>query len=459
MAPLEQLSLLGPPFAACLLFVAIHQGFGMHVLRRGVIFVDLALAQMSALGATVAFALGHDPTGTSGLAYTLLFSTAGAALLTLGRALPRDIQAEAYIGILYVVSTAATLIVVDRSPQGGEHVKQILIGSILAVSIGDLPKLALLYGTVAAFLWCARVPLARASDPAVGNDAPSKAIWDFLFYAAFGVVVTSSVAVAGVLLVFCILIIPSIIGSLFSRRASMALVVGAVSGGAASAIGLGVSLAWDFPAGAAMVMAFAGTLVIACMLRGLAGAGAGQRKARLQTVARAMATGALAVIAAAALWLVVMPRADQPLLDLLEAASGTDARRWLTPGERVVYAEALQSARRRHAQAADFTLLEQASRWQGKGLSDDEVRRLGLYQQAFNEMARGEDFVLRQLAARARERQRRLEAPIAIAICLLGLLMLLRPSVRMRHVCAQRLRRAAASRPRRARWRDARPTP
>jgi zinc/manganese transport system permease protein len=425
MTPQELLSLLAPPFAACLLFVAIHQGFGMHVLRRGVIFVDLALAQMSALGSTVAFALGHDPTGTSGLAYTLLFSTAGAALLTLGRTLPRDIQAEAYIGILYVVTTAATLIVVDRSPQGAEHVKQILIGSILAVSSGDLPKLVLLYGMVAVFLWLARTPLERASDPAAASDTPRKAMWDFLFYAAFGVVVTSSVAVAGVLLVFCFLIIPSIIGTLFSRRAPAALVVGAVSGAAASAIGLGTSLAWDLPAGAAMVMAFAFVLVVACVVHGLASVCAKKRKARLRGFARAISAGALAVIAAAALWLVAMPRADQPLLDLLEAASGMDARRFLTPEEHVVYAEALRSAGLRRGQATDFTQQERASRWQGNGLSDEEVRRLGMYQQAFNEMARGEEFVLRQLTARARERQRRVEAPIALAMCVAGLLLLL----------------------------------
>jgi zinc/manganese transport system permease protein len=428
----ELLLLLAPPFAACLLFVAIHQGFGMHVLRRGVIFVDLALAQMSALGSTVAFAMGHDPGGAGGLAYTLLFSTLGAALLTMGRALPRDIQAEAYIGILYVLTTAATLIVVDRSPQGAEHVKQILIGSILAVSAGDLPKLALVYGAVAAFLWLARAPLARASDPATPDQAFGKTLWDFLFYMAFGVVVTSSVAIAGVLLVFCFLIIPSIIGPLFSRRTGVALVVGWVGGASASAIGLGASFAWDLPAGAAMVLAFASALVVACALRALLLVSPAQRKARARGLAKAVSTGVLAVVAAAMLWLLLMPRADQPVLDLLDALSGMDSRRFLTPEERSMYADALQSARLRHAQAAQVTLQERDSRWQGEGLSDDAVRRLGTFQQAFNEMARGEDFVLRQLNARARERRRWTEAPIAMAACAIALLLLWRPKWRRR---------------------------
>ena len=432
MRPLELLLLLAPPFAACLLFVAIHQGFGMHVLRRGVIFVDLALAQTSALGTTVAFALGHDPTGPSGLAYTLLFSTAGAALLTMGRALPRDIQAEAYIGILYVLTTAVTIIVVDRSPQGAEHVKQILVGSILAVSAADLPKLALVYGTVAAFLWLARAPLARASDPAPAHDVSGKAMWDFLFYAAFGVVVTSSVAIAGVLLVFCFLIIPSIIGSLFSRRTPVALVIGWVGGAVASAIGLGASFACDLPAGAAMVVAFALVLAGSCVVRSFARVGLEKGMARLRALAHAVWAGVLAVIAAAALWLFLAPRADQPVMDFLQTIGGVDSLRFLTPDERLVYADALKSARLRHTQAAHLTLQERESRWQGSGLSDEAVRRLGTFQQAFNEMARGEDFVLRQLTARARERQRWIDAPIAIAACLVGLLLLLQPAGRAR---------------------------
>src|ERR1700744_6798460 len=123
-SPYDLIALLAPPFAASLLFVAIHANFGLHVLKRGVIFVDLALAQMSALGATVAFAIGHVPTSTAGLVYTFLFSALGAALLTAARGLPKVIHTEAYIGILYVVATAATILVVDRSPQGAEHVKQ-----------------------------------------------------------------------------------------------------------------------------------------------------------------------------------------------------------------------------------------------------------------------------------------------------------------------------------------------
>jgi len=155
------------------------------------------------------------------------------------------------------------------------------------------------------------------------------------------------------------------------------------------------------------------------------------RWVRVRALAKAVSTGVLTVIAAAMLWLVLMPRADQPVLEFLDAVSGMDSRRFLTPEEQRMYADAVQAARLRHAQAAQVTLQERDSRWQGDGLSDDAVRRLGTFQQAFNEMARGEDFVLRALNTRARERQRWTEAPIVMAACMGGLLLLLRP--RWRH--------------------------
>ena len=133
--------------------------------------------------------------------YTFLFAAIGAGLLTAARVLPKGIQAEAYIGIIYVVATATTIVVVDRSPQGAEHVKQVLVGSILAVSASDLPKFAIVYGAVGAFHWLARRPLLAATRRQ--RQARHSLLWDFLFYLSFSVVVTSSVATAGVLLVFC----------------------------------------------------------------------------------------------------------------------------------------------------------------------------------------------------------------------------------------------------------------
>jgi zinc/manganese transport system permease protein len=439
----DLLTLLAPPFVASVLFVAIHANFGLHVLRRGVIFVDLALAQMSALGATVAFAVGYAPTSSSGLVYTFLFSAIGATLLTASRGLPKAIHTEAYIGILYVVATAATILVVDRSPQGAEHVKQILVGSILTVSIDDLPKFALLYGAVGAFHWLARRPLLAASEAAAAGHGQSPLVWDFLFYLSFGVVVTSSVATAGVLLVFCFLIIPAIIGSLFTRRVAGALWIGWLGGAAASAIGLAASFELDLPAGAAMVLAFALVLALAVVLRGFISVPAKDRGERFRILIRAISASILTTVAAAVIWLMIMPRADQPMLDVLEWAIGIGPEVFLEPNEREIYTDALKEVRIRQAQATQLTTVERQSRWQGEPLSDEAVRHMGAFQQAYNEMARGEDFVLRSLSARARERERWYVGPAILVAAILGLLVVLPRGLRARFVSLPRCLLAA----------------
>src|SRR5580704_1079909 len=200
----DAVSFLLYPFAASVGFVLIHAYLGVHVLRRNIVFADLALAQLSALGATVAFTLGYAPASPAGFSYALLFTAVGAALLTLTRRLARFVSQEAFVGILYVVATAATILVVDRSPHGAEHVKKILIGSILTVGAPELAKFALLYAAIGLFHWLLRRPLlaiASETQPA-GRSPLIVLIWDLLFFLSFAVVVTSSVTTAGVLLVF-----------------------------------------------------------------------------------------------------------------------------------------------------------------------------------------------------------------------------------------------------------------
>src|SRR5207248_1265381 len=174
---------------------------------------------LSALGATVAFALGYAPTSAAGFGYALLFTGIGAALLTLIRGVSRTMSQEAFVGILYVVATAATILVVDRAPQGAEHVKKILIGNILTVGPAELAKFAALYAAIGVFHWVARRPLLAisAEGAPAGRSILAISLWDFLFFLSFGIVVTSSVTTAGVLLVFSFLIVPAVIGSLFAQ--------------------------------------------------------------------------------------------------------------------------------------------------------------------------------------------------------------------------------------------------
>src|ERR1700693_316779 len=221
----DALSLLLLPFAASIAFVLIHAYFGVHVLRRNIVFADLALAQLSALGATVAFANGYAPASAAGFAYGLLFTAIGAALLTLTRSLARLVSQEAFVGILYVVATAATILVVDRSPQGAEHVKKILIGSILTVGPADVFKITALYAAIGLLHWFVRRPLlalSRETRPE-GQSALIVSGCVFLFFRSLGVVVTSSVTTAGVLLVFSFLIIPAVVGSIFSGKVRVVL--------------------------------------------------------------------------------------------------------------------------------------------------------------------------------------------------------------------------------------------
>src|SRR5713226_7831986 len=255
----EILAFAALPLAAAIVFTGIHTWFGLQVLRRNVVFADLALAQVSALGATVAVVAGHAVQSAAGYVYTLIFTAVGALLLTASRGFARSVRQEAFIGVLYVVATAATVLVVDRSPQGAEHVKKMLIGGILSVSADELVRFALLYAAIGALHWLIRRPLLRAADE-TADRGRTTAAWDLIFYLSFGLVVTSSVSVAGVLLVFCFLIVPALIGSLFSSHIGVALMIGWVAGTVASACGVFGSFVLDAPTGAVTVLAFAAVL-------------------------------------------------------------------------------------------------------------------------------------------------------------------------------------------------------
>lgn len=417
----DALSFLWLPFLASVAFVLIHAWFGVHVLRRNIVFADLALAQLSALGATVAFALGYPPASAAGFGYAFLFTALGAALLTLTRALGRHVSQEAFVGILYVVGTAATVLVVDRSPQGAEHVKKILIGSILTVGPDDLAKFVLLYGAIGLLHFIVRGPLLAVSSATrpPGRSALAVSLWDFLFFLSFGVVVTSSVTTAGVLLVFSFLIVPAVIGQIFSRDLRVVLPLAWGAGILASALGLAGSFALDLPTGAAMVTAFALTLVVAGLIKALVFVAASQRRRAAAVAARVAATLAFALALASSLWLMINPAGDQPLLSVLEQASGIGPVSFLGANDRETYRNAASDAARFEAEFDRLNAREHAARAGPVPLSDDEVRRIASYQQSFNEMVRGERFVQDVLRTKACARERWLVGiPLALAAAL-----------------------------------------
>jgi zinc/manganese transport system permease protein len=463
MTAADVAAFLALPFAAAVLFVLIHAWFGVQVLRRNVIFADLALAQLSALGATVAFALGYPPTGSAGFVYALLFTALGAGLLTLSRGFARHISQEAFVGILYVAATAVTIVVVDRSPQGAEHVKSILVGSILTVGPDDIAKFALLFGAIGFAHYLARRPLAAVasegraleySSPSPqggrtknagiavadgaaadtgdsGRSALTVTLWDLFFFLSFGIVVTTSVATAGVLLVFSFLIVPAVIGSLFSRSLRVVLPVAWGAGIAASAAGLAGSYVLDVSTGAAMVIAFTLTLVLAGLAKALIFTPAQQRRRKVRITVVAFAAAVLVVVLASSLWLMAVPQGDHPLLAAFERLSGLGPEHYLSASDRATFESAVRDEVRYVGEIERLNAREKAART-GPPLTDDEVRRIASYQQSFNEMARGERFVQDVLRAKARARERWIVGIPAALLALVGLALLAWPQLRRR---------------------------
>jgi zinc/manganese transport system permease protein len=405
----DAFALLALPFVAALCLVGIHAYFGIQVLRRNVIFVDLALAQMAALGATVAFMLGHPALGAATYAYSFGFTLLAALLLAFARTWSGRIPQEALIGVIYVIAAATALLLIDRAPQGAEHLKQILTGTILTVGWGDLALIGPLYLAVACVHWLLR------KSPLVTADSGWR--WEFVFYASFGLVVTSSVSLAGVLLVFSFLIIPAAIGVLYAERLSRQLLIGWISGAAASGMGLAASYAWDLPTGATMVCAFGVGLTLAGVTHPFARGGRRARAARqMLTVARWCAS--LALFGSAA-WMMVAPRADQPLLDAAELTLPTLRGLYMNSSEEGLYRDAAAYAERYLRDAERLNEREARGRFDTKPLDDYELARISSFIKSYNEMRRGEEFVMREVRNRARARARWIAGVPAIVLALL----------------------------------------
>jgi zinc/manganese transport system permease protein len=268
---MEALQLLLWPLLACFAIAGIHAYLGFHVVERGVIFVDLALAQVAALGATVGFLFGHDLHSPASSWFSIGAVVTGAALLALLKAEKRRIPQEAFIGIVYAVAAAAAILIVDRTPEGAEHIKFMFVGNLLAASPGEVAGLAGLYAGIGVLhaLW--RKPFFAISRGETGRMGRTEVrLWDFLFYLTFGLVVTQSVAVAGVLLVFSYLIVPSVIAMLLADGARVRLAIGWITGVLVSVAGMVASYHFDLPTGATVVTTFGAGLALALVYRGIA---------------------------------------------------------------------------------------------------------------------------------------------------------------------------------------------
>ena len=267
------IDLMLPALVAALVLVGIHAYLGIHIIARGVIFVDLALAQLAAMGATAATFLGFAgdslPAYGIGVAATML----GAGIFSLGRFEHRYIDQEAIIGIVFVVASAITILLAAQAPRGSEHVQELLTGTLLWVTWPEIGLAALIYAAVGLVHWLLRDRFFTISlDPEEAERQGWRIRgWDFLFYALFGLVVTVSVSTAGVLLVFSFLVIPAVIAFLFTRNPGTLLPLAWSVGMLAATVGIVTSFFSDLPTGPTVVCAFAVGLILAFGVRRVVG--------------------------------------------------------------------------------------------------------------------------------------------------------------------------------------------
>ena len=269
---LEALEFLAMPFAACLILVGIHAYLGIHVLARGVIFVDIALAQIAALGTTTAFLAGYELDGAPAYFFSLGFTFVGATVFALSRRLRERIPQEAFIGIAYAVAAAAAILFVDKAPHGAEHIKYILVGNLLWVSKAHVALIAVIYSALGVFHYIFRKQfLGLSFEHKKGGPTSFKAVgWDLLFYLSFGFVITSSVQIAGVLVVFSFLIVPAVFAALFTKSVGRRLLVSWSLGFVVSVLGISASYFLDLPTGAAVVVTFGVILALGLAARSVA---------------------------------------------------------------------------------------------------------------------------------------------------------------------------------------------
>ena len=268
---MDTLTFLLAPFVASLILTGIHAYLGVHVVERGVVFVDLSLAQIAALGTTIAVLYGMDPHGRGSYWISLAFTFIGAAIFSTVRAHKARIPQEAIIGISYAVASAAAILAMSKSVEQTEHLKEMLVGNILTVSWSEVRYTAVVYGLIGVFHFVFRKKflLISMNHDNTENLGLSVRFWDFLFYASFGFVVTSSVAIAGVLLVFCYLIVPSVGAMLYAEKIGPRLAIGWTMGTLVSALGVYLSLKIDLPTGATIVCTFGIILILMAALRGV----------------------------------------------------------------------------------------------------------------------------------------------------------------------------------------------
>lgn len=264
---MEELEILLPAFVVCLLMLATHPYFGLHVLSRGIIFVDLALAQIAALGISIAFLLGEETHGYAAQVYAFSATLLASFMFAKLRHVKNRVVREVTIGCVYVVATALSIVILSRSAQGMEELKSILNGNILWVSWEEVGLLFVFYFAVMLLHGVYRNKFYSLSFK--GKDEQPGFFWEFLFFASFSVVITLAVNLTGILLVFAFLIIPAFSASLLKEGLKSQLLNSWLLGLVGCSIGLATAFQFDLPVGATIVSSLGVLPIFAALLLSL----------------------------------------------------------------------------------------------------------------------------------------------------------------------------------------------
>ena len=254
---------MAAPALGCMVMSFIFTYFGIHVLKRGIVFIDLSMAQLAALGTTVAFALNLEEHSFGTILFSIAFVFSGALFFTLIRFMAPRVSQEAVIGIVYVVAASLGVIVADRSPRAAEHIQHTLNGSILWISWEEVLQLLITFVILGSFLWATRKPFFKCTDQANSSESytQKQGLWDFVFYLTLGLAIVACIQTAGIFLIFALLIIPAACAIQMFDSLGKQLGSGTLMGILISWAGLGISFIYDLPTGSTLVCAFGMTFV------------------------------------------------------------------------------------------------------------------------------------------------------------------------------------------------------
>lgn len=260
---MQALQFLAAPFAMALLLVGIHTYLGLHVLKREVIFIDISLSQVAALGGALSLFFAHDgEDAIFAIGFSLLLCLIAAFGLALLKRYEKSVSQEALVGMTYAFASGGLILVADRLPHGLDHLKEALVGNILFVTWPQVIETALVYAVIGLVHWLFRKEFWRAS-----RGEENAFWWDFLFYFLFGVVITFSTKHAGVLVVFSILVAPAALASRFTTSITKRLMLAWLLGSIGLLIAFVLSYNFDLPSGATIVCTLTGLFFLTLLFR------------------------------------------------------------------------------------------------------------------------------------------------------------------------------------------------